>query len=231
MKKIMIILLIAIIVPASLYASRAGTLSIGLEAGYTLGLYDQKGGSRITEYSPGHAFSIGIPAEYHFTSWLSLASGLFYEGRAYGSERVYEDQLVFSLRNTEHFFDVPASLRFSLDNGFIRGFAGAGIYLGWRFRSTEDGNAAALDGSNSYINGTVELNPLTDNMFDAGFLAELGGGVRFGERSEMYIAARYKYSFTSLDRNYQENMVTRYIDAFSVSIGYNILIGKGDYQR
>ena len=230
MKKTLIILLIALMVPASLFASRAGTLSLGLEAGYTLGLYDQKGGSSATTYSPGHAFGIGVPLEYHFTNWLSFASGLFYEGRAYGSERMYEDELVFNLRNTEHFFDVPVALRLSLDNGVVRGFIGAGVYLGWRFRSTEDGKSMIL-GAPENTSGVIELNPNADNIFDSGFLAELGGGVRFGNRSEMYIAARYKYSFTALDKNYQDNMINRYLDTFSVSIGYNILIGNGDYLR
>ena len=44
MKKIITLLMFALVLSSSLFASRAGTWDVGIEAGYTLGFYDIKGG-------------------------------------------------------------------------------------------------------------------------------------------------------------------------------------------
>ena len=71
---------------------------------------------------------------------------------------------------------------------------------------------------------SVDLNPVSDNLFDAGLLAEAGIGYTLGS-GELLISARYQYSFTSLDRKYQKNQVHRYIDTLSITAGYSFSLG------
>lgn len=52
---------------------------------------------------------------------------------------------LYRTRNVNHYFEVPLSLRFSLGNDTIRGFLGAGLYLGVRFLSTESGRLNVHD--------------------------------------------------------------------------------------
>lgn len=220
MRRILVWIL-AMLMVSLLYA---GSWGVGIEAGYTLGLYDQRGGiSDFERYSPGHAFSVSVPAEYHIYDWLSVATGISYEGRAYGYERSVAGNHMFDLRNTEHFFLVPLSLRFSFGNDFARGFVGAGGYLGVRFLSEESGYVYGINIGN--MHGFGELDPAADNLFDAGLLAEAGVGFSVVDDGELYLALRYRYSLTELDRNYQENRIKRYIDTFSVAVGYSFRLG------
>ena len=64
-----------------------------------------------------------------------------------------------------------------------------------------------------------------DNIFHAGLLTELGAGFSFTKSGELFISARYKYSFTELDRKYQENRIKRYIDTLSFTLGYTFRMG------
>ena len=227
------LLLLAILLPLSLYASSG--LNVGIEGGYTMGFYDQRGGERpFREFSMGHAFELAIPVEYRVNGWFSVASGLRYIGKPYN---MAEDTTAaggfdfYSSRNVSHFLEVPVSARFSLGNGTMRGFLGAGAYIGVRFLSTESGRLNSQGflttaGTDPGFWGASELNPSSDNLFDAGLLAEAGFGCRLGG-GELIISARYQYSFTSLDREYQKGLVYRYIDTLSVTAGYSFSIGGG----
>ena len=175
-----------------------------------------------------------IPVEYRVNGWFSVASGLRYIGKPYN---MAEDTTAaggfdfYSSRNVSHFLEVPVSARFSLGNGTMRGFLGAGAYIGVRFLSTESGRLNSQGflttaGTDPGFWGIVELNPSSDNLFDAGLLAEAGFGCRLGG-GELIISARYQYSFTSLDREYQKGLVYRYIDTLSVTAGYSFSIGGG----
>ena len=135
------LLLLSILLPLSLYASSG--LNVGIEGGYTMGFYDQRGGERpFREFSMGHAFELAIPVEYRVNGWFSVASGLRYIGKPYN---MAEDTTAaggfdfYSSRNVSHFLEVPVSARLSLGNGTMRGFLGAGAYIGVRFLSTESG--------------------------------------------------------------------------------------------
>ena len=62
MRRILVWIL-AMLMVSLLYA---GSWGVGIEAGYTLGLYDQRGGiSDFERYSPGHAFRHHLPGSYH----------------------------------------------------------------------------------------------------------------------------------------------------------------------
>ena len=71
---------------------------------------------------------------------------------------------------------------------------------------------------------SLDLNPVSDNLFDTGLLAEAGIGYTLGS-GELLISARYQYSFTSLDRKSQKNQVHRYIDTLSITAGYSFSLG------
>lgn len=230
MRKALLFLLV-ILLPISLFASSGW--NIGIEGGYTMGFYDQRGGERpYRTFSMGHAFELSVPIEYRVKEWFSIVSGLRYIGKPYN---MHEDNSeeggidLYRTRNVNHYFEVPLSLRFSLGNDTIRGFLGAGLYLGVRFLSTESGRLNVYDfittaDTNPYFWGTVDLNPVSDNLFDTGLLAEAGIGYTLG-RGELLISARYQYSFTSLDRKYQKNQVHRYIDTLSITAGYSFSLG------
>ena len=210
----------------------AGSWQMGAEAGYTMGFYDQRGGWREgRSYSLGHAFEVAVPVEYRANEWLSISSGIRYIGKSYGMSNTYEFQgetvRNMDIRNTEHFFEIPLTFRLSLGNGSIRGFIGAGGYVGVRFMSVEKGKAdlAMTPASASEIWRMNHLNPETDNLFDAGIIAEAGLGYAFQYAGELYLAARYQYSLTALDRKYQQDPVGRYIDTLSITLGYSFRLG------
>lgn len=233
LKHIISILLI-LFVFSSLYA---GTWNVGVDAGYVLGLYDQRGGERETRtFSPGHAFEISVPVEYRVNNLFSITSGIRYIGKAYGIENIPVDTEEpdiktsnIKTRNVEHFFEVPLTVRLSVGNDFIRGYLGGGGYIGVRFLSTEMGFADLTVASNlMYFNNfwnVINLNTVSDNLFDAGIIAEGGFTYSFNSRSELYLSARYQYSLTMLDNNYQYERVFRYIDTFSVTAGVLFEIG------
>ena len=227
-------LALAILMSACLYAVPSWNLRI--EGGYTMGFYDQRGGSRpLREFSLGHAFELAVTAEYRVNGWFSVASGLRYIGKPYDSLINTAEIAGFDFyraRNVSHFFEVPLSARFSLGSGTMRGFLGAGAYIGVRFLSTESGimhsqGFITTAGSNMGFWSVVDLNPASDNLFDAGFLAEAGFGYTLGN-GELLIIARYQYSFTSLDRAYQKEQVSRYIDTLSITAGYSFRLGGAE---
>ena len=180
MRKALLFLLV-ILLPISLFASSGW--NIGIKGGYTMGFYDQRGGERpYRTFSMGHAFELSVPIEYRVNEWFSVVSGLRYIGKPYN---MHEDNSeeggidLYRTRNVNHYFEVPLSLRFSLGNDTIRGFLGAGLYLGVRFLSTESGRLNVHDfittaDTNPFFWGTVDLNPVSDNLFDTGLLAEAG---------------------------------------------------------
>lgn len=122
-----------------------------------------------------------LNTEYRVNDWFSVVSGLRYIGKPYN---MHEDNSeeggidLYRTRNVNHYFEVPLSLRFSLGNDTIRGCLGAGLYLGVRFLSTESGRLNVYDfittaDTNPYFWGTVDLNPVSDNLFDTWLLAEV----------------------------------------------------------
>ena len=81
MRKALLVLLI-ILLPISLFASSGW--NIGIEGGYTMGFYDQRGGERpYRTFSIGHAFELSVPVEYRVNDWFSVVSGLRYIGKPY----------------------------------------------------------------------------------------------------------------------------------------------------
>ena len=228
MKKRALFALIALLLSSSLFGAYEKTWQTGVEAGYTLSFYNRSGWENGTDYPPGHYFTIGIPVEYRFNDWLSVTTGLSYSGKSYISRRTLEDeqttQTTLDLTSTEHFFEIPLTVRFSLGNDFVRGYLGAGIYAGIRFYESENGSLtlSVFDTVGSSGRG-MDMN--ADNIFHAGLLTELGAGFSFTESGELFISARYQYSFTELDRKYQENRIKRYIDTLSFTLGYTFRMG------
>ena len=131
---------IAIVIMLATMQLYAASWHMGIEAGYTLGLYDQRGGVREHEtISNGHAFEVAIPVECRFGDIFSLSTALRYVGKAYDVENIFIDELTYRYRDVEHFLELPLSLRLSLDLEPVRMFIGAGAYIGVRFMSTEAG--------------------------------------------------------------------------------------------
>lgn len=205
----------------------AGTLNIGIEGGYTIGFYDYRGAVRNgTNFKLGHAFEIAVPLEYRFNDIVGISSGIRYIGKSYGRENILNNETVFDLRNVEHFFEIPLTLRVSADFGIWRLFAGAGGYIGIRFLSTEMGATGIPMVGTSW--NVIPYDADNDNLFDAGIIAEAGFGYSFNGRGELQIIARYQYSLTDLDKNYQEEHIERYIDTLSITAGYSFCIGGNE---
>ena len=94
-KTILITFLLAL--SASLFA---GSWLIGLEGGYTLGLYDQRcGNNENIEASFGSAFELAFPVEYRFDEIFSLSFGMRYIGKAYNISyfSIFENWWLLSL--------------------------------------------------------------------------------------------------------------------------------------
>lgn len=111
MRKALLFLLV-ILLPISPFASSGW--NIGIEGGYTMGFYDQRGGERpYRTFSMGHAFELSVPIEYRVNEWFSIVSGLRYIGKPYN---MHEDNSeeggidLYRTRNVNHYFEVPLSL-------------------------------------------------------------------------------------------------------------------------
>lgn len=220
-KTILITFLLAL--SASLFA---GSWLIGLEGGYTLGLYDQRcGNNENIETSFGSAFELAFPVEYRFDEIFSLSFGMRYIGKAYNISYFYEGEEYYSLRRAEHMIELPLSLRLSLEREKARVFIGAGGYVGIRFVSTESGIRRFSDSmfpTDSEFWGSRQLNPAFDNLLDAGLLFEAGMNFIFGNGNELAFKGRYQRSLTELDRNLGERgHIARYLDTLSIVASYS----------
>lgn len=228
MKKKYITLSVILLLASPVFAYSPWNVSF--EAGYTLGLMNMKGLQREGRYeNPGHAFEVAVPVEYRINEYVSISSGIRYIGKSYQTEKYYEGSLIRDIRSVEHFFEIPLSFRLSYGNEKVRGFVSAGAYIGVRFLSTEMGGFDMTLfmqhlGISSYW-GVLDLNANVDNLFDAGILAECGVAFKVNNADEVYITARYQYSLTELDRNYQEELTHRYIDSLSITLGYTFAFG------
>lgn len=225
--------LIAIVIVLATMQLYAASWHMGIEAGYTLGLYDQRGGVREHEtISNGHAFEVAIPFECRFGDIFSLSSALRYVGKAYDVENIFIDELTYRYRDVEHFLELPLSLRLSLDLEPVRMFIGAGAYIGVRFMSTEAGRFNYFGISTEEFDdywAVRNLDADVDNLFSAGLLVEAGVGFDVTSAIELAVLGRYQRSFTDLDVGYGRRGHTyRYLDTVSVTLSCSFLLGGGE---
>jgi hypothetical protein len=213
---------------------------VGLEGGYTYNtVYTTSGYRAFTEYDSGNGFMLGIPVQYAFFDWLSVQSGLQYTQKNYSLKRTYikSDEYCDWINS---YIEVPLLAHFSFggsgSGGFrgLRGFMDAGGYLGFWAQSRRKGVAAHFFPTNEsptipdeHFDEIVSWDNERDNRFEAGLALGLGVQYRF-EPFVFYVAGRYHYGLTDMQKDYMKDQVPRINDTLSVQAG--VICNAGVFQ-
>ena len=203
---------------------------IGGEAGYALNFLSTKTVWPNTYYRPGHGFEASFIAEYDINDSLSLSTGLRYIEKSFIYHHENSGITYAGYMEMDHFLELPLSIRYSYSFGDLSVFIGAGGYIGiWflaqsfgmNFSASETPDNTLIENSNGDI---MELTD-SDNLFEAGLLAETGVSWTVADDIRLDFTLRYEGNLTSLVRNYQDNAVHRYNDTLSFSAGCLVPIG------
>lgn len=206
----------------------AGQFRLGVEGGLTYTIIHTATRFENTTFSNNINAEVAIPVEYSFTNWLSINSGIRYILKATSYNKSYIDDgklfSVDSITEVRHFLELPLSIRISFGNERMRGFIGAGGYVGiWLFEFNR-GRSATLLGSMNWFYQNIPIDS-NSNRFDGGILAEVGFSYSL-KLGRVYAICRYQYGLTSLAKS-GRNVVHTYLDNLSLTAGFMFNIGGG----
>ncbi len=219
-----------IILLASLFPAFASSWNLGAEAGYALNFMSTVNTWPETSYNPGHGADAAFLAEYAFSDSLSIHTGLRYIGKSFIYRHSYGEYVTSNYLEMDHFLEIPLAIRYAYRLGDVSFFAGGGGYIGiWFLAQSFGKNTSAsetFDGAEDYYShGDIMPFDDTDNLFEAGILAETGVSVHLASSSRLDFTLRYEGNITSLVRNYQKNTAHRYDDTLSFTIGFLVPVG------
>ena len=216
---------------ASLSSLFSSGFFLGGEVGYALNFMETITAWPETEYKPGHGADAAIRIGYSFDNGLSINSGIRYIGKSFGYTHTNNGKLYSNYMEMNHFLQIPISLRYTYDLGFINLFAGGGGYIGVWFLSQSFGDN--ISAAESYGKGAIyeenkgEVSSFNsgDNLFEVGLLAEAGISLDITDDIQLDFALRYEGDVTSLVRDYQKNTVHRYNNSLVITAGCIFGIG------
>lgn len=204
--------------------------NIGGEAGYALNFIETATIWPETEYRPGHGASLSFAAEYDFGNGFSLATGLRYAEKSFGYYHGNGGNPVSDYMEMNHFLELPLTARYTYDVGNVGLFIGGGGYIGIWFLSQWFGsseNASETEHGPDIAISSGDIIPLggSDNLFEAGLIAEAGVSWTVRRDIRLDFTLRYEASLTSLVRNTQRDTVHRYNDTLLFTVGCLVPIG------
>ena len=223
MRNILAAFAVAVLLSSALFAESGWY--IGIEAGYSYSIVDTATGWDNTYNENGHGFDISIPVEYRVNDNFSVNTGLRWIMKS--SEYTKLDpvgSVVDDLTKMHHFIEIPLTVRFYAGNDLIKGFLGAGGYIGVRVMDIDAGtifsNSYEPDLSNVEEH-VYQLIPFTpdDNLFDAGVIGEAGLTFTFTDLGYLYTVFRVQYGLTSLEKKHLSS-VDEYFTNLSADVGF-----------
>ena len=125
-------------------------------------------------YIGSWGYMADVTAQYNFTDWFGLRTGLTACQRNYRQSRyVMEDRLNCLYRND--YLIVPVAAEFSFGGKSLRGLVGLGVYGGFWLNSHRSGvDYNSFDESSVYFSENVPFNKEKDQRWDFGYTASLG---------------------------------------------------------
>ena len=115
-------------------------------------------------------------------------------------------------------------MRFYAGNDLIKGFLGAGGYIGVRVMDIDAGtifsNSYEPDLSNveEHVYQMIPFTP-DDNLFDAGVIGEAGLTFTFTDLGYLYTVFRVQYGLTNLEKKHLSS-VDEYFTNLSADVGF-----------
>ena len=216
---------ILLLFPFMLFASSGWYL--GIESGYSYSIVDSDTGWPNTYILNSHGFDVSVPVEYKVNDWFSINTGVRWIMKSSGYQKMQTNgSYVDNLTKMHHFLEFPLSLRFSAGNDFARCFIGFGGYIGVRTMDFTGGITESESVRNNYIAYAYQQIPFTasDNLFDAGIIAETGLTISVERTGYFYTLIRYQYGLTSLEKNHM-GAVHTYFSNLSADIGFMFSLG------
>lgn len=200
--------------------------SVGVQAGATYNtLHSDNSYAYDRHYSPGLAFTVGIPVRYDFRDWFGVQAEATMIYRGYSIQRSWIYWPIdYNYQNL--FLDVPVFARFSFGGRRLRGYVLAGAYVGaWLHSQVYGHQDRYFDTAETNVEGgydfdeTVTFDSRRDNRFDAGLAGGIGISYAFNNKFSIFAEARYYYGLTDMQKNYMKNRMPRYNNTLAVQIG------------
>jgi hypothetical protein len=215
-------------------------LYVGLEAGGNQNYLITNVSNLIsTEYVPKDGFNIDVPIRYKLNDWFAISATPGFIQKNYQFKRtdyysgVYEDR-----RNG--YWQLPVSAQFSFGGKKLKGFLDLGGYAaywgssrrkgvmpnplnvpGYNTPNTQTAGYTIFDFTTPYsYNEKYQFNSTSDNRFEAGIFA--GVGINYSLNKKCKLFAEYKYydALTDQQKNYQQELVPRYNETGSITVGF-----------
>jgi len=227
------------------FSNSFAQFSVGLQAGWNKNYLVTNNANRpFTYYNPLSSFTIGIPVQYKFNDWFSIAADPSFIQKNYRVQRgdffagVYQD-------NTNNYLQLPLMGHFTFGGKRLRGFLNAGVYGAWWMNGTIKGtmanvlNQAEGAGGSSIYNFSqsysyqenYSFNKVKDNRFEFGWVAGLGLEYELGDKIKIFSEGRLLYSFTDQQKKYSLNQVPRYNTTVGLNAGVLFSLKNGQKTK
>ena len=175
----------------------------------------------MTDYRYGGAWGVttGVSAQYNFTPWLGVRTGLSYGQRNYRHTRTERaDRLDVLYRNS--YFILPVMANFSFGGKAVRGFTDLGVYGGCWTGSHRSGQEFVSTAEESYsFSEKLALNPEKDRRLDFGFAGGMGIEWQVASHWAVMAEAFGYYSVVSTVKQYMHVKDYRYNTSLGLQAG------------
>ncbi len=203
----------------------ADSWAVGFNAGYVLnGVKASSGYREETSYDVFHGYGVSIPIQYYFTDDLGLETGLRLTERSYRYVHSFDGETILDIHEHNAYLEIPIMMIKSWNvNRFSFSF-GLGGYLGLLVYKTEGGSFLTLS-FNQDLDFITERYytwkdiDTSDNLFEAGLSVKLSSTFEIVEDIDIFFETRGDFSFTPIEREYQENQSFRYNLSAVFSLG------------
>ena len=221
-------------------------LYVGLEGGGTKNYLNTNVSNLVsTEYNPSYGFTIGIPVLYKINDWLAFQADPSYVQKNYQFARTDFFQGIYQ-NNTNTYLQLPLMAHLSFGGQKLKGFLNLGGYGGYWISSHLKGTMPNILDQPAYTNTVsnaqpnsvfdeytpynynekYQFNNTKDDRIELGLLAGAGLSYEMNDQYLFFGEARYSQSMSDQQKNYQINLVPRYNQTVSVSLGCLYQLGS-----
>lgn len=216
MKKIFLLLIVALSSVAANAQGDVGSVSIIPRAGVTFAnltnntvYYETNNGDRELDSKTKTGFIAGADVEYQELEQLSLLTGLYYSQQ--GAKSTMSGSESADLSFDLQYLNLPVMQKFYIVKGFA---VKAGVQLGYLLKAKIDGGVSIVNGDGTYKN-EADGEEFTDNCHRVDFSIPVGISYEY---SGLVLDLRYNIGLTKLYKDY----INSRNSVISLSLGYKM---------